>query len=139
MTQRWPSVATASSDCVQAGSRIHPSPQRQDSHMATTDVAAHTPNRVPLWLKLIYTAFMIVLVPVYWYYYGPTNFLYFCDVSLILTLIGVWIESSVLISMCAVGLIAVQTLWVVAFVLNLVGVPSLHMTDYMFNHQSWLF
>src|SRR3954469_24762001 len=88
-------------------------------------------HRLPLWLKLAFTAFMIVLVPVYWYYYGPTNFLYFCDVSLILTLIGVWIESSVLISMCAVGLIAVQTLWVVDFVLNLVGVPSLHMTDYM--------
>jgi hypothetical protein len=31
-------------------------------------------NRMPLWLKLAYTAFMAVLVPVYWHYYGPTNF-----------------------------------------------------------------
>jgi hypothetical protein len=107
--------------------------------MATTDIVASASTRVPLWLKLAYTAFMIVLVPVYWYWYGPTNFLYFCDVSLFLTLAGIWLESSLLISMCAVGLVAVQTLWVVDFVLNLVGVPSLHMTDYMFKHENSLF
>jgi hypothetical protein len=28
-------------------------------------------SRVPLWLKLVYTAFMAVLVPVYWYNCGP--------------------------------------------------------------------
>ena len=46
----------------------------------------HSPGRVPLWLKLAYTAFMAILVPVYLYYYGPTNFLYFCDVALFLGL-----------------------------------------------------
>ena len=30
---------------------------------------------IPLWLKLAFTAFMFVLVPVYWANYGPTNFL----------------------------------------------------------------
>ena len=30
--------------------------------------------RVPLVLKVTYTAFLAVLVPVYWYNYGPTNF-----------------------------------------------------------------
>ena len=39
-------------------------------------------------LKVAYTAFMAVLVPVYWHHYGPTNFLYFCDVALFLTLAG---------------------------------------------------
>ena len=52
-------------------------------------------NRVPLWLKLAYTTFMALLVPVYWHYYGPTNFLYFCDVALLITLVGIWIEKSV--------------------------------------------
>ena len=61
-------------------------------------------NRVPLWLKLAYTAFMAVLVPVYWHYYGPTNFLYFCDLALLITLVGIWIESPLLVSMCAVGI-----------------------------------
>ena len=36
-------------------------------------------KRVPLWLKLSFTAFMAILIPVYWWCYGPTNFLYFCD------------------------------------------------------------
>ena len=52
--------------------------------------------RIPLWLKLVYTAFMAVLVPVYAYYYGWTNFLYFCDVALILTLVGIWRENALL-------------------------------------------
>ena len=51
---------------------------------------------------------MAVLVPVYWYYYGPTNFLYFCDVALFLTLAGIWLESPLLVSMCAVGIVAPQ-------------------------------
>jgi hypothetical protein len=92
--------------------------------------------RLPLWLKLAYTAFMMVLVPVYWHYYGPTNFLYFCDIALFLTLAGVWIESPLLVSMCAVGILAPQTLWVADFVSNFVGVPLVGMTDYMFNAES---
>jgi len=90
-------------------------------------------------LKLAYTAFMAVLVPVYWYYYGPTNFLYFCDVALFLTLAGIWLESPLLISMCAVGIVASQLLWVVDFVANLSGVPLVGMTDYMFKHENSLF
>ena len=35
---------------------------------------------------------MAVLVPVYLRNYGPTNFLYFCDVALIITLVGIWID-----------------------------------------------
>ena len=56
-----------------------------------------------------------MLVPVYWYYYGPTNFLYFCDVALFITLAGIWLESPLLVSMCAVGILAPQALWVLDF------------------------
>src|ERR1043166_1065814 len=107
--------------------------------MAMPQPMAQPALRLPLAFKLAYTAFMIVLVPVYWYYYGPTNFLYFCDVSLFLTLVGIWIESPLLISMCAVGILAPQTLWVADFVLNIVGVHLTGMTDYMFKHENSLF
>ena len=100
---------------------------------------AETSTRVPLGLKLIYSAFMAVLIPVYWHYYGPTNFLYFCDIALILTLVGIWIESPLLISMCAVGIVMSQALWVVDFLGNLVGVPVTGMTDYMFEAQRSVF
>jgi hypothetical protein len=94
---------------------------------------------VPLALKIAYTAFTAVLVPVYWHYYGPTNFLYFCDVALFLTLAGIWLENSLLVSMCAVGILASQTLWVVDFVANIFGVPVTGITDYMFKHENSLF
>jgi len=99
----------------------------------------HSPGRVPLWLKLAYTAFMAILVPVYLYYYGPTNFLYFCDVALLLTLLGIWIDSPLLISMCAVGILASQALWVVDFLAGLFGAPLTGMTDYMFEAHRSLF
>src|SRR6201989_519371 len=95
-----------------------------------------TQGLVPLWIKIIYSAFMAVLVPVYWYYYGPTNFLYFCDVALILTLIGLWTESSLPISMCAVGIVLPQTIWVIDFVGQIFGMSVVGMTDYMFKDTS---
>ncbi len=99
--------------------------------MSTQTIAAPA-NRLTLWLKLAYTAFMALLVPVYWAKYGPTNFLYFCDVALLITLVGLWLESPLLLSMCAVGILGSQTLWVIDFISNLAGYPLTHLTDYMF-------
>ncbi len=96
-------------------------------------------SRIPLWLKAAYTAFMAVLIPVYWHHYGPSNFLYFCDVALIITLVGVWRESPLLISMPAVGILAPQVLWVVDFLGNIVGLQLTGMTDYMFDASKPLF
>jgi hypothetical protein len=105
----------------------------------STQTLAEPTSRLPLWLKLVYTAFVMVLVPVYWANYGPTNFLYFCDVSLLITLVAVWIESPLLVSMCAVGILVPQALWVVDFLSNLVGLPLTGMTDYMFAADHSLF
>jgi hypothetical protein len=105
----------------------------------STQSRAEPAGRLPLWLKLAYTAFMAVLLPVYWANYGPTNFLYFCDVALLITLVGIWIESPLLVSMCAVGILASQALWVVDFLSNLIGWPLTGMTDYMFAADHSLF
>jgi hypothetical protein len=105
----------------------------------STQTIATPANRIPLWVKLAYTAFMAVLVPVYWKNYGPTNFLYFCDTALLITLVGIWIESPLLVSMCAVGIIGSQTLWVIDFILNIFGVKLTGLTDYMFMADHSLF
>lgn len=94
---------------------------------------------VPLWLKLAYTAFMAVLVPVYWYHYGPTNFLYFCDVALFLFLIGIWLEHSLLISVATVGILGTQALWVIDFVAQIGGFSVTGMTAYMFEAERPLY
>ena len=92
-----------------------------------------------MWLKVSYTAFMAVLIPVYWYHYGPTNFLYFCDIALLLTLVGVWIESPLLISLPTVGILIPQALWCVDFFVQLCGFKMTGMTGYMFDGTKPLF
>ena len=100
------------------------------------------PNRLPLWLKVAYTAFVAVVVPVYWYSYGPTNFLYFCDVALLMTVPAVWLECSLLVSSALVGIFLVQMVWVADFLSRVIGFPvtgDTGMTWYMFNPENLLF
>lgn len=96
-----------------------------------TTVTTPTRRRIPLWLKLAYTAFMLVLVPVYLQRYGPTNFLYFCDVALFLTLAGLWTESPLLLSLPAVGILLPQLFWCADFAVQLTGHKFTGMTAYM--------
>ncbi len=95
--------------------------------------------RIPLAIKLAYTAFLAVLIPVYWAKYGPTNFLYFCDLALLITLAAVWLENALLASMAAVGIILPQMLWCADFVAHLAGLKLTGMTDYMFDAHRPLF
>jgi hypothetical protein len=96
-------------------------------------------RRVPAWLRISYAAFVAVLVPVYLHHFGPTNFLYYCDVALLLTLAGVWLESPLLVSMSAVGVLLPQAVWISDFVSTLLGRPVLGMTAYMFDDQRPLY
>jgi hypothetical protein len=101
--------------------------------MSATAAVIHPAPRLPLALKLGFTAFMVVLVPFYWITYGPTNFLYFCDVAMFLTLAAIWTESPLLASLPAVGLIVPQLVWCADFVASWLGMPLLSMTAYMFD------
>jgi hypothetical protein len=118
-----------------------PNTQSVQAETSTADLrAAANPQPVPFTIKLAFTAFMAVLVPVYWAKYGPTNFLYFCDLALFLTLGAVWFEQRLLASMAAVGIILPQLiLWCGDFVAQLVGVKFTGMTDYMFDGNRSLF
>lgn len=98
-----------------------------------------TKTRIPLWLKVAYTGFLAVMVPVYWINYGPTNFLYFCDVALFLTLVGIWKEDALLISLSAVGILLPQMLWCADFFTEMFGGRLTGMTGYMFDENRSLF
>ncbi|HEY6168374.1 MAG TPA: hypothetical protein VI454_10065 [Verrucomicrobiae bacterium] len=82
---------------------------------------------------------MAVLVPVYWANYGPTNFLYFCDLALFTTLAAVWTESALLAGMAAVGIVLPQMLWCADFAGHFAGMKLTGMTDYMFDSRRSLF
>ena len=106
---------------------------------ATDDPATGGRVRLPLWAKLLYTAFLAVLVPVYWRDYGPTNFLYFCDVALVLTLAAFWTGRSLPASMAAVGILLPQLLWCIDFAAVAAGGQVTGMTAYMFDEKLTLF
>ncbi|WP_284446606.1 hypothetical protein [Fluviibacter phosphoraccumulans] len=90
-------------------------------------------SRIPFLVKCLYTAYMAVLIPVYWKTYGPTNFLYFCDIALIMTLFALWLESALLVSAAAVGIVLPQALWAIDFIATGIGWPLSGMTGYMYD------
>jgi len=97
-------------------------------------------QRIPLALKIAYTAFVAVLVPYYWVTYTPWNFLYLCDVALLVTLAALWLESPFLASTQAVAILLPQALWVVDFGARfLAGLHLTGLTAYMFNPDIPLF
>ena len=102
----------------------------------TEPVRRNRHSRLPLWLKLVYTAFLAVLVPYYLHAYGPTNFLYFCDVALLMALVALWTEKPLWASMPAVGILLPQSLWCADFLGGLVGRHVTGMSAYMFNPRS---
>lgn len=73
--------------------------------------------RIPLWLKVGWTIWLIVWAPIYWRQYGPQNFLFFCDIGNLLIGIGLWLESPLIFSWVACGLLVFQTIYTV----NLLG------------------
>jgi hypothetical protein len=96
-------------------------------------------QRIPLAVKVLYTAFVCLLVPQYWIDYGPTNFLYFCDVALLMTVPALWLESSLLASMAAVGIVLPQVFWQVDFLSGLCGHHVVGLTKYMFDPNKSLY
>ncbi len=94
-------------------------------------------GRIPLPVKLLVLVWVVVLVPDHWRA-TPLSLLWFCNVALILTLIGLWLESSLTTSMAAVGYVWWGLLWVFDFALHFVARTQttplpLGMSNYMFD------
>ena len=93
---------------------------------------------IPLWLKLAYTLFVIVLVPVYWLEHGPQNFLWGSDIALFVTLLALWMENALLASMMALAILLPELAWNLDFFWRLVfGAESIELlgTRYMFDPE----
>jgi hypothetical protein len=96
--------------------------------------------RIPLWLKVAWTIWVAVWAPLYWKYYGAQNFLWFCDLANFFILIGLWLESRLIFSWQACGLLVFQTLYAVDLVWALVARGHLiGGTEYMFDAHVPLF
>ncbi len=85
----------------------------EDRFQPTRTVTTERASRVPAGLKLAYTAYMAVLVPVYLLRANQLSVFLRCP--LILTLIAIWREDAPLVSMCCVGIVLPQLFWVADF------------------------
>ena len=67
----------------------------------------------PNWMRWTALAWFVVWFPSYWRTWGPANFVHLCDMAVILTCIGMWTHSALLISSQAVGILIVDAVWTV--------------------------
>ncbi|MDZ7749736.1 MAG: hypothetical protein U5K43_13770 [Halofilum sp. (in: g-proteobacteria)] len=91
---------------------------------------------IPFWLELAYTLLAVGILVVYWFRYGPGNYLWFSDIALILTIPALWLESSLLAGMMAVNVLLPEALWNLSFLCRvLTGARITGLTDYMFEPE----
>lgn len=90
--------------------------------------------RLPLWLKIGWTLWLVVWAPLYWRQFGAQNFLFFCDLGNVLIGIALWLESSLIFSWAATGLLLFQTIYTVDLAgALLTGRHVVGGTEYMFD------
>lgn len=89
---------------------------------------------IPLWIKVVWTVWLAAWAPFYWDYWGPQNFLWFCDISNIAIGAALWLESRLLFSIQALSVGLVQTLYAIDFLWRLLlGRHLAGGTEYMFD------
>ena len=85
-------------------------------------------------MRWVALAWVAVWLPAYWISYGWRNFLQFCDVAVILTCLGLWLDSALILSSQALSVLLVNMLWVVDVGGRLVsGHHPIGGTQYMWN------
>ena len=95
---------------------------------------------IPLWLKIAYTLFVAVLIPIYWRQYGPANFLWFSDIALLLMVPALWLENRLLVSMIALSVLLLELVWNADFWVRLAtGKSLIALSAYMFDPKISLF
>ncbi|MDW8479260.1 MAG: hypothetical protein RML12_04695 [Xanthomonadales bacterium] len=91
--------------------------------------------------KIGITLLAVVVAAAYLRHYGARNFLWFSDLALFLGTLAWWLESALLASMVAVGVLLPELFWAISLTLRLVlGRSPGGLTDYLFDARRprWL-
>lgn len=89
---------------------------------------------IPFSVKLGYTLWMLVWVPLYWIENGPANFLWVCDFANFVTLAAIWLESPLLATSQLAGVFVIQLAWAIDYFGRLLlGFHLIGGTEYMFD------
>ncbi|HXP17421.1 MAG TPA: hypothetical protein VN868_09980 [Terriglobales bacterium] len=96
--------------------------------------------RLPLWLKILWTVWVAVWAPLCWKHYGAQNLLFFCDLGNFFIAATLWLESPLLVSWQATGLLLFQSLYTIDLLGAVVsGRHFIGGTEYMFDDGVPLF
>ncbi len=93
---------------------------------------------VPLWFKTFYTAFVFVVIAVYWVKYGPANFLWFSDIAFFGMAYALWRDDALFPSMMAIGVLPLEFIWTFSYFSGFVGDDGqtwMGVGDYMFDQS----
>jgi hypothetical protein len=89
-----------------------------------------------LTFKIAYTAFVLLVVVIWWRHYSWRNFLWFSDIAFIGAVPALWFESAALASVLAVAVLLPELLWNVDFVARIATRRRITgLTDYMFEPE----
>jgi hypothetical protein len=110
-------------------------PGSKRDHLSSTAITGRA-GAVPVWLKIAHGGFVVALVPVYWWHYGPQNFLWLSDLALFATATAVIAELPWLAGMAAVGALVLELAWTADF---LSGGRLLDLASYMFDSEKPLY
>jgi hypothetical protein len=92
--------------------------------------------RLPLWLKISWSVWVLLWAPAYALYFGPENYLWFCNLANFAIAVGLWMESPLLLSWQAVSVLIVQILYTVDVLVRFVfGVFPIGGTKFMFDES----
>ncbi len=104
-------------------------------NVATSAVLARRPHALGR-LRWIAPLWLLIYLPSYSAAYGLTNFLFLCNLGVILTALGLWFPSRVLLSSQAVAAMGIGALWTIDFAGRLLfGRHPLGVTSYMWDPQ----
>jgi len=95
----------------------------------------------PDWLRWAALAWLVIWAAIYSRTWGAANFLHLSDVAVILTCIGLWSNSALLISSQAVASLAVDTVWTLDVAWKICsGRHLIGGTEYLFdtNYPLWV-
>jgi hypothetical protein len=102
------------------------------SHKMPTSPAPR--QEIPHWFRWLALLSLVIWFAAYWHAWGPANFLRLCDIAVILTCIGLWTNSALLISSQAVSSVLIDITWTLdAAAKFFIGRHLIGGTEYLFD------
>ncbi len=95
---------------------------------------------LPAWARRAALIWLAIWVPTYLYYWGPSSFLFLCDLAVVLACAGIWTSNALLLSSQAVSSLVVDAAWVIDISWTLIfGRHLIGGTEYFFDLHYPLF